>query len=359
MYHMRIAVIYQKEPAPAVNGIVKPMKSGGYSDSGADIAVSLKKQGVHLITPVSNPNIDNDLDWVFPDTADGIQQAVDAGADTIWMNTVLYKNHPILRFTDKNIFVIGQLPDSVELFDDKIKTNALLEQNGLRIPKNRLVKLEDLPGINLDMLLPVVVKPIRGRGSQGVSLVHSYDELIQTLRKMLMSGDYGDTVYIEEFLSGEEITISVLPPGKYKIANAEEVKSGHWALPAVKRFNHQNGIAPYNGVVAVTKNSIVMTDEELQSTQVQTARKMCEDAAALVGAKALIRIDCRADANGDYALFDLNMKPNMTGASRPHRLEEDSLTAIAARKIGWTFYDLVMNIAGQRWNLSDLNRGPD
>lgn len=40
---MKIAVLYQKCALPAVNGILKPMKPGGYSDSGADIAYCLLK----------------------------------------------------------------------------------------------------------------------------------------------------------------------------------------------------------------------------------------------------------------------------------------------------------------------------
>lgn len=40
---MKIAVLYQKFALPAVNGILKPMKPGGYSDSGADIAYCLLK----------------------------------------------------------------------------------------------------------------------------------------------------------------------------------------------------------------------------------------------------------------------------------------------------------------------------
>ncbi|WP_244614437.1 hypothetical protein [Elizabethkingia argenteiflava] len=50
---------------------------------------------------------------------------------------------------------------------------------------------------------------------------------------------------------------------------------------------------------------------------------------------------------GEYLLFDLNMKPNMTGASRPHRQDQDSLTALAARKIGWNFDDLIINMLSQ------------
>lgn len=34
-----------------------------------------------------------------------------------------------------------------------------------------------------------------------------------------------------------------------------------------------------------------------------------------------------------------NFKPNLTGAVRPHRLDQDCLTRIAARALGWTYFD--------------------
>jgi len=56
------AIIYQVKPPPIKDGIQKPMKPGGYSDSGADIACELAKNDIEIITPVNNPDIETDLD---------------------------------------------------------------------------------------------------------------------------------------------------------------------------------------------------------------------------------------------------------------------------------------------------------
>jgi hypothetical protein len=61
-------------------------------------------------------------------------------------------------------------------------------------------------------------------------------------------------ILVEEFLRGEEATVTVMPP--------TEDKKYYWALPPVCRFNHQGGIAPYNGVMAVTSNSRVVGSAE-------------------------------------------------------------------------------------------------
>lgn len=198
------------------------------------------------------------------------------------------------------------------------------------------------------MTYPLVLKPIRGRGSEGVTKVENLTELQTTAQNLLQSGKYGNRLILEQYLTGQEITITVMPPGTYSINKAEITKDDFWALPVVKRFNHVNGIAPYNGVVAVVKNSSLLNETELTEIKYTNVMKECEKAAKIVGAKAPIRIDCR-ELDDKFYLFDLNMKPNMTGAGRPGREDQDSLTCIAARGIGWNFTELLLNMLKQAW----------
>ena len=345
----KIAVLYQAKLPPIKDGVQKPMKPGGYSDSGADIACELEKNGTSIVTPVSNPAIKNDFDWVFPDTKQGIQNALDKGANTLWLNTVLYNDHEIENFFDRDLEFVGQIPSQVDIYDDKFFTNELLRKNKFPIPKNKLISIDNLTNYTLEFDFPMVVKPIRGRGSQGVSLVKNQKELDDKLNELFTGKEYGNKVYIEQFLSGQEITVTVMPPGHYLINNQERDYSKPWSLPAVKRFNHEDGVAPYNGVVAVMENSSVLENKELNSTIISEVYRQCEKATELLHIKAPIRIDCRADENGKYFLFDLNMKPNMTGPSRPQRQNQDSLTLLASRKIGWNYLDLLKNILKQAW----------
>ena len=46
------------------------------------------------------------------------------------------------------------------------------------------------------------------------------------------------------------------------------------------------------------------------------------------------------------------MKPNMTGAGRPGRDDQDSLSAIAARGMGWDYADLLMAMLNCAWKAS-------
>jgi len=349
MNNLKVAILYQSKVPPSVDGIIKPMKEGGYSDSGADIALALVQNKIEVITPVDLPQTQNDFDWVFPDSLEGIETAILKGANTFWLNTVLYATHPILKFRERKLFLVGQAPDSVQIFDNKFYTNNLLREKSLPVPSSVLLGLED--NSELELKFPLVIKPVRGRGSQGVAIVYNRLELDDLRKKLVYAKIYGTHVMVEEFLPGEEITLSIMPPGKYRFNGKIVEKKSHWALPPVHRFNHINEIAPYNGIVAVVNNSSLLPQNKIQINEIKKIIRYCEAAANLIKARAPIRIDCRQDKNGKYFIFDLNLKPNMTGASRSHRADQDSLTMIAARGIGWNYPDLVINILMQRWKM--------
>jgi len=365
-----VAILYQAALPPAVDGVQKPMKPGGYSDSGADIGYALRTEGVPVVTPRPSPDPAKALDWVFPDTAEGIRDACRGGAQVIWANTVLFAGHPLEASSSTGLRIVGQQPARVQEFDDKWNTNQWLRAHGCSVPAAVLVGLhpgsgvlllDDLTAENLEqheLHLPLVVKPVRGRGSEGVTVAHTFAELAEAARLLLSAtlvvGErpqpkYGERVIVEQFLPGTELTVTVMPPGAYLLPGGERVLNRPWCLPPVRRFNHHLGVAPYNGVVAVTRNSEVLSDELRLDPAAQDLEVQCALAAALVDAVAPIRIDARATSGGKLLLFDLNMKPNLTGAGRPARDDQDSLCTMAARGIGWSYGDLLLNILRQAW----------
>ena len=162
---------------------------------------------------------------------------------------MLYDGHPIEQYLVMGYDVIGQDPKDMSRYDDKYFTNKLLRNLGLPIAPQDIIEVPD----DYKGEFPAVLKPIRGRGSQGVVLINSKEKLTETFNVLISSGLYGNRMMVEPFLCGAEVTISVLPKGHYNINGQEVYKEHYWYLPPVKRFNHQDGIAPYNGTVAVTE----------------------------------------------------------------------------------------------------------
>ena len=345
-----VAVFYQAAPPPPVDGVTKPMKPGGYSDSGADIGFALKSLNRPLITPVSNPDPRRDFDWVFPDTEEGIESALKLGAQTLWMNTVLFSGHPMEKFFGRGLKFVCQHPKDVELYDDKFETNRVLLDRGLPVAHSALFSL-DQNEIPKTLRYPLMLKPVRGRGSAGVTLVHSKEELARNLAEWSKTRPYGSSYMLEEVLPGEEITITitVMPRGDYQFGTRIVSKSYAWAMPPIRRFDQVAMVAPWNGTVPVVKNSIALTPDECDAPGIQRVMEACEEAGEIMGLRAPIRIDCRQDTEGRYRPFDVNPKPNITGAGRTGRETQDSLVTMAALAYGISYPDLMAAVADNAW----------
>ncbi|WWC87418.1 uncharacterized protein L201_002307 [Kwoniella dendrophila CBS 6074] len=340
----RTALLHQRAPVPAVNGISKSMKPGGYADGCADIAYALESVGETIITPVKKPDPTKDLDWSFPDTVSGVREAIEKGANVLWANTTLHSKHAIVELKDeltkKGIRLIGQNPLTADKYDDKEWTNRWLSnQNGLEnyFPKSLLYRKGN--GEEVDELdkfpLPAMAKPIKGRGSHGVTKVSTSVEMKSAVDVLLKESE---AVLLEEYLGGEEITITIMPPGNYT--------NNYWALPIVYRYNQIDGVMPWNGNVPVTNNSRVLTTEEHDADpEYAKAQANCVLVAQLLQATSPMRIDCRRrNEGGPLILFDVNAKPNAGGPGRPGRDGQAALTTMSAEAIGWDWPEFAVNL---------------
>lgn len=157
---------------------------------------------------------------------------------------------------------------------------------------------------------PIVAKPVRGRGSHGVKICRNSTELSEHVAQLL---DESPRVLLEEYLNGEEGTITIMPPSQQPAPGSEwsDRYASHWALPPVTRFNHVDGIAPYSGKVAVTVNSRAVSSAEVEADPAySTIMRECEKVGSLLQTAAPLRIDIRRfGPNSNFALFDINMKP--------------------------------------------------
>ncbi|MGH6747375.1 biotin carboxylase [Novosphingobium sp.] len=348
-----IAILYQALEPPVIDGARKEAKPGGYSDSGADIGVALLAAGCTLATPVADPDPTRVFDWVWPDTEEGIAAALNAGATLLWANTVVFAGHPI-EAASRKAWVVGPDPRAMQEIDDKAATNARLLDAGLPVARSWLIDGDgdlDAQLAPFAQAVPIVVKPLRGRGSQGVGVARTREELAQQVRELAESRRFGAAIMLEQFLPGQEITITVMP------AACRAGEAGPFALPPVRRFDQIGDVAPYNGDVPVSRNSAAMTREECADPAIAAVTAACEKAAALLEIRATMRIDCRADAQGAYFLFDVNAKPNLTGAGRPGREDEDSLSTIAAAACGWTYPDFLLAAARGAWRSPQDQQG--
>lgn len=332
----KVAILYQGGPTPVQGGTRKPPKPGGYRDSGADIAYALKCRGVAILTPRADPDPGSDQDWVFSDDASGIKAALDLGATLLWANTTLYAGHPLMAYRGM-VGVVGPKISMVDLFEDKWVMNQWLCSRKFPVPK--MWEVSDPDSRLVDR--PLVIKPRRGRGSQGVRLLEHCSDLQDGTAIDKDTAWKPETLVVEEFLPGDEVTVTVMPPGCYVIDDVGMSVERHWALTPISRHAHRNGIMPYSGEVSVIDNSRVA---EPSSPGLEALVKVCQDIARQLGSRAWLRIDARQDATRTYRVIDVNFKPNLTGPGRPGRDRAASLVSMAAAAHGWDYGDLVFNL---------------
>ncbi len=342
----KVAVLYHAGSPPASGHSKKPVELEEFKKSAADIAWSLSMKGVSVITPREYPADKQEADWVFPDTDVGIERAYDLGARVFWLNTILHEGHAIDKWLEVGAEFVGQTPQATSSGADKFETNKKLRASGLSVASSRLVTNVK----ESSEVFPVVVKPVSGRGSEGVSIVQSMDELNERIQEIESSGQYDSEFMLEEMLPGEEISVIVMPPGKYFIEGDSITREKFWSLPPILRFNHQNGIAPCDDDIMESKNSCALTSKDIERKNIRAILSECETAARIVGARAPIRVDCRQTDEGFYKIFDLNMNLNLAGPGRPGREDKKSLPLMAASEIGWSYADLLMAILSTRWH---------
>ena len=325
---IRLAILHQSLAPPAINGVSKPPKPGGYKDSGADIGYALSQPYVHsekheacvssspivLITPVEKPRPDCQDDWTFPEDETGLEQVLRRGATHIWANVHTYRSHPLQISTLpglEQVEVVGQPPRLAQWADDKGWFNEYLRSRAqeldLALPEAVLIRRrEGTVSAQLDAALrklglPIIVKPPRGRGSSGVKCCGSVAEL-QGHVEMLMGG--GDIALLEEYLAGEEGSIGVMPPAP------DEQVGRYMALPFVQRYDQIEGVMPDSGGTAVSLNSRALSLKEIENdTSYRDAMRQCEVIGELLKATAPIRVDVRRGVNGRFRVFDVNLKP--------------------------------------------------
>ncbi len=95
----------------------------------------------------------------------------------------------------------------------KVLSKEYVQSTGLKTPRYTLIELENNPADIITEIIrtytqPVVVKPVRGGSSIGVSLVSGYTPLYRAVVSLFANDEHG--VMVEEYIRGREATVSIV-----------------------------------------------------------------------------------------------------------------------------------------------------
>lgn len=203
---------------------------------------------------------------------------------------------------------------------DKMRTKMLWKAFGLPVAEMEVVTRTTFDNLNPQNVveklgLPLMVKPSLEGSSVGLTKVKSVDELKSAVEFALK---YDETVLIEEWLAGDELTVPVLD---------NEVLPSIKIVPEGEFYDYE---AKY-----ISDNTQYFCPSGLSEEREQELRQLVKQAYDVVGCRGWSRIDVMMDSKGDFRLVEVNTNPGMTS---------HSLFPKSAATVGYSFEQLVVKI---------------
>ena len=202
---------------------------------------------------------------------------------------------------------------------DKAMTKRVLSGVGVRMPQDvTLRRGETLPPNALP--LPLIVKPNAQGSTLGMAIVHHESEVEPALATAF---EYDDTVLVEQFITGTEITVPILGNDTLEV------------LPIVE-------IVPNGGFYDYkAKYTAGETDEivpaRIAETVAAEARRIAVSCHQTLGCRGMSRTDMIVTAEGEIYTLEVNTIPGMTPTS---------LLPRSAEAAGYSFSQLLDKLIG-------------
>lgn len=205
----------------------------------------------------------------------------------------------------------GVLASSISMNKDISK--RLFKYTGILTPDwEMLRRFNSIPEIKI---YPVVVKPVSQGSTIGVSIVKEASELADAVEKAFK---YDDSVLIEQFIEGKEITVGIMNGKALPIV--EIIPKGHFY--DFKSKYQKNG-------------SKYIIPAKIPKKSYKVAQNNAEKLYDILSCKGVCRFDMIIDLNDKVWVLENNTIPGMT---------ETSLIPCAVKSLSYSFEDLVLKI---------------
>ena len=198
-------------------------------------------------------------------------------------------------FEENDIVFTGSNSQSSRITMNKIKTKEIWKKNNIKTPEYFIYE-ENFLIDNLSSFEKWVIKPNLEGSSNGISVYNNFEGKEDLQKKVNLAKKYDDSVLIERFIDGKEITVPII--------NKRCLRPIH-IIPEGKFYDFD---AKY------VSNKTKYLEYMIESERLEALNDLVINAYELVGAENWGRIDI-IDDGVDYFFIELNSVPGMTETS--------------------------------------------
>jgi D-alanine-D-alanine ligase len=189
---------------------------------------------------------------------------------------------------------------------------------------------------------PFVVKPVSGRASLHVTYVENVSGLNDAIQHV-----YGITrnhVLIERYLSGREFCVAVGGPVISRGGKLEQLTGPFVFSPLERVLDAGEKVFTSMDVKPITGERAFLVDATKEPDLHERLHNIACRVFRELGIETLIRLDVRADQNGDLFVLEANPKPDLKMPAPG----VTSLVSIGLPSLGMGYDDLIMSIFADR-----------
>lgn len=202
---------------------------------------------------------------------------------------------------------------------DKARSKKMFALKGIRVAKEKLVEKHSFikESFSHELTYPVVVKPNHEGSTIGLTIAQNEAELIGGIDAAF---NHDDVVLLEEFISGQEVTVAVMGnKGNFKALPIVEI------VPKNAYYDYESKYAP-----GMSEHIVPARVSDEMTNLLQEQSVLAHEA---LGCDVYSRVDFIVPKDGgNPVILEVNTLPGMT----PTSLYPD-----AAREIGLSYEDMI------------------
>jgi D-alanine-D-alanine ligase len=344
---LRIAVVFggnqHQEGAVIVPGH-NPRSDKTYEAVAGDIAESLTRSGfLHVALMPEDMAL-----------GDRLRQF---GANFAWLNSGGTQGYASVAHGPSllemfGIPYVGHNPLNAAALDNKHMFKYALQGLGVSTPRFVVVHFgenmespgnrERFQAVFGDDNGPFVVKPVSGRASLQVHLVEKREELDAMVRTVHLATENG--VIVESFLPGREYCIGVCGPLVVK-AGAPVRLDHPFCFSALERnLDAGERIFTSMDVRPISSARFRLLENDDDAEVVRQLIRLGKTIYSVFNLETAVRLDVRADANGNLAVLEANPKPDLKFPKNG----QTSLIIAGLSQHNMSYDDLILSLLANR-----------